>query len=55
MKDLISGNFEMQLRGGKAGQTVEGIGVILSNILKGTAFLQQGLFYMTQCKRFISV
>ena len=55
MKDLISGNFKMQMRRGKAGQTVEGICVILSNILKGTAFLHQGLFYMIQCKGFISV
>ena len=55
MKDLISGNFEMQMRRGKAHQRVEGIGMILSNILKSTAFLHQGVFYMIQCKGFIGV
>ena len=46
MKDLISGNFEMQMRRSKADQTVEGIGDILSNISKATAFLYQGVIYM---------
>ena len=55
MKDLISGNFEMQMRRGKACQTVEGTCIVLSNISKGTAFLNQGVFYMIQCKGFIGV
>ena len=46
MKDLISGK-------NKTDQTVEGIGIILSNISKGSAFLYQGVIYMIQCKRFI--
>ena len=55
MKDLISGNFKMQMRRGKADQTVEGMDIILSNISKGTAFLYQDVIYMIQCKRFIRV
>ena len=33
----------MRMRKNKAGQTVEGICIILSNISKGTAFLHQGV------------
>ena len=53
MKDLISGNLEMQMRRSKVDQTVEGIFINVSNISKGTAFLYQVVVYMIEWKRFI--